>query len=478
MRTLASQPTAAEGYEPLHLGSLLFAAAEWLGDEHRTNEHALPPPLFPSVRDALRALRDLREGEDPYLTFVGVLLAIEADLLKPGRATNLPPSTPLAELLGDGLPLAGDVRHLLRPASAWRAAQDRRRALPGPMTYHRRPQDHLSRLWMEWRVAKRVRVHQGDGARARALIRRTSEAWAGEHFRVALAPMSGAAGPRFEVDAKGRTFSACPTATPIEPDHLDRILARAIQEDVAILLFPELHLRERELAVVRRCLAEDGPLLAVAAGSGHVWPTEGELPHNAAPLLGAGGGLLWTHHKRGLFRVTRAQLSRPEAQARFPSLPATLAEEVVEGIQGGQALTVLDTGLGRIALAVCADLLDPEEGFLEAVRDARPAFLLLVSMSPETERFEQRAEELAQVGISTLYVNATGVDRSLSALAWLALHGTERHPPTRVRLQRGGRLEAWEPRKKWSDLDAGASVARVVEDLGLVLDLKAFCEEP
>lgn len=479
-RELAAS-TPPHGYGPLRFGAFLFAVAEWLRAEHRSADHDLPPPLYASLEDAIAGLRALPESEDPYHACVAGLLAIEADLCRAGLATNLPPRTALGALAGE-LPLSGEVLHVVRPLSAWRSAQERRRELRGPMSYARSPKDQLQRLWMDWHPHPQVRLDPGDGARARVVVRRSGEVWRDGAFRVALCPLIGATGPRFDVATNGRSFTAMSHAAPVTADLLAGVIRSAVDTGVALLLLPELHVRSEELRQVTELLrGGSGKLLLVAAGSGHCWTPGRNKPRNAAPLLAGDGGALWTHHKRGLFRLTSAQVG--SAPAWFGPLPDVLGAELVEGIECGETLTVLDTGIGRIAVAVCADLLDEEAGFVDAVRTARPAFLLLVSMSPDTEAFERRAEQLASVGISTLYVNATPVPGALSAFAWLALHGSALHAPTRVRWRYGAdRADGWWPDKRgadgWEPLPPGAPYARLSGALGLVVDLAEISKEP
>lgn len=480
VRELVARARSEEHYAPVRLAAFLYAAASWVHREHPSGRHALRRRRPTTLAGALAALEALPLDKDPYDELVDGLLAIETELTRsPGRTAGFPSETVLDAVESEGSAIAGVVRHAIRPASRWRAAREARGSRRGPMDYARRVDDLLDRLVLEWRPHPQVGRLEHDRHAPRAMSRRLGTAWDRSRFRVALCPLRGELGPRFHISADGVSFTSRADAVPVSVGSLDALLAAADREHIVLLLLPELHLRPEEVAYVSAWLAaHPGSSLAViAAGSGHTWAVDAAEPHNAACLMAGDGRPVWVHHKKGLFRVTRAQVET--WKEAFAPVPEVFADELVEGIACGTRLMVLDTEMGRLALAICADLLDPD-GFVEAIRAARPAFLLLVSMSPETDRFVDEAARLAQLHISTLYVNATtAASETLRAFVHLALHGGAELPPTQVRWAAGkDAAEGWWPGREWEPLPADSPFGQVVDGLGLVVDLYAISQEP
>lgn len=458
---------AAEGadldgtFAGVELAAHAFAAAETVYEGARPPR--APGPL-PRVRGLAQAVARLRTvgSEHRYEALLHVLVACEGDLSDPARRAGLPVSTALDPASG----LAGVVHHAWKGQAVWRATQHRRREAvgPGPTSYALRPGDQLDHLWLAWdRGAPLGYTPLAQrGLASRRVVTALGERLGAGSLRVALCPLLGSPGPQFRVGGAGDTFSACREHAPVDERALADVFAHAREQEISLLLLPELHVRPEELPALA---GAGGPVLMVA-GSFHV--ADGEGLRNRAPVLVDGGHRLWGHDKRGYFRVVRSVASAAPFEAA-----AVVAEEVCEGIVGGGALTVLDTSLGRIAVVICADVLDTG-GYVRAIEDARPEILLIVSLSPDTRPFEAFAEHLERHGISTLYVNAARPP-ALLAMCWLALHGSGDLPPTRVRWPAGGILEAWDRKQKWKA--APGSVAWIDPVLGMVVDLGAMVRD-
>jgi predicted amidohydrolase len=446
-----AQKIAADTFSGLVLGAHAYAAAVTAFEEARPARNPGAVAHLGSLRAAVAGVTRARSVDERYEALLAVLLACETDLADPARRAGMPALSPL----DPGSGLTGLVHHAWRGRGVWRARRHRRREDlgAGPTSYALRPEDQLDHLWFAFRRSEPLAYVPlaARGLASRRVVTALGDRLDAGSLRVALCPLTGSTGPRFRVT--GDRFVACPEHAPVGAERLATVLAAAAEEQIGLLLLPELHVRPEELVGIESA----GAVLTVA-GSFHV--QDGGV-RNRAPVLVDGGHRLWEHDKRGYFRVRRADAERP------PFEPASgIAEEVYEGIVGGGALTVLDTSLGRLAAVICADALEPT-GYVRAIEDARPDFVLVVSYSPETHGFERRAEEWERLGISTLYVNAAS-GRALRGMCWLAVRGSAAHPPTRIRWADGG-LEVWRPRVGWNaDTDG---VAWLHPELGLVVDL-------
>jgi predicted amidohydrolase len=322
-------------------------------------------------------------------------------------------------------------------------------------------------------------------------------------FRVALCPLLADAHPAFRITTDGQFFRALDPRSLQGRDaldgHLKRLLRSAVEEDVHLLVLPELMVDEEVREHLARLLraARARPIgaglhlpLGVVAGSYHIWP-DGQDPATSAPanesrLVDLAGRSLLQHEKRGKFRVTRRQVK--QLPHLFVQRPNRILPEVVEGIVHGPVLEILETGLGRVALAICADCIAPDHTCLEPLfRELRPDLLIIVSMTPETRLFEELLERFAGIKIGCLFVNARclcrGEDGQLLAAAQLALYEPEGAPPTRVRLRCGAAelevryyrpvdgMKGWRPLSQVHGEIGVEWLGGSERRLGLVLDL-------
>lgn len=446
-----------------HLIAFLFATTEWLFKEHPTTQMRSIQPADSS--DALTLPENLTDNADLYSVFLSLLLAIDLQAARePWRWSDLPPSTSLSP----GLPFSGTVHHRIRPRSAWRALREQRLEFgDGPMQYGPSPGGQLRAFAMELQQSTHAAVVRREPSHAGERLGIALEKGS---LKIAFCPLLDAAGPRFT--STGNRFLARLDHPPIDTAALTNLLTQADKHKISILLLPELHLRPQDVQQIRDALEDHPHLLLVAAGSFHV--ERNAETWNLAPLLGWPGDTLWEHKKKGLFRLTRAQLDHLPPGAIEP-LPTGL--EALEAISLGTTLQFLDTHLGRIAILICADCLDPH-AYQQAVRDVKPDLLFVVSLSVETAPFETRADEWATLGISTFYVNAGYIQPKLHAFANLALVTPAHLPAPKVRWLADGTIEVWHPHrkpKKGPPLDQDS--AHIDPILGLVLDLGAHIEQ-
>lgn len=333
-------------------------------------------------------------------------------------------------------------------------------------------------------------------------------------FRIALCPLICGSHPRFRVLDRGHLFTTVPS-DPIHAahrliEHLDLLLHAAEAQRVHLLLLPELCVDEAARAWLEARLLQRarGRTLrqgnrsypwGIVAGSFHVPhskvsegpPTPAELPVNEAILLDHQGRVLARHHKRGRFELPGSVV---KASPKFFPLPSPrVAPRIAEGIQSGTSFQVLETSLGTLAILICADALEADpQGYPELCRELRPDLLLMVCMSPETERFESFVHEMAEHGIGTVLVNAhcicsLGAKNKAPlclALAHLALFEPRGAPRTVWRWCHRRKLTEWyslrssEGKKGWRALASGEEppeaswlVSQSGRRLGFLLDL-------
>ena len=170
------------------------------------------------------------------------------------------------------------------------------------------------------------------------------------------------------------------------------------------------------------------------------------------------------------------------------SLPRSVTT-VREACDYSSQIELLESSLGRIALAICADCIAPDHTSIKStLTSVRPDLLIVVSLTPETDPFERLMDELAEHGISSLLVNASLFARSdRNAFLALATWGFGQ-PPDAPPVRYGWRVGADAPERRsfhgtieqrsWQKLSAeeqetaGVRLARHTNSpLGLLLDL-------
>lgn len=406
-------------------------------------------PSFVSPEAALKALGQLEASSEEalYAQMLGALEAIDQHTpYTAADARAFPSRTQLASL-GEADPdFGGEVWHWLRPPPAWaRLREYRGRRVPARATYPVPLGRQLRNFGMLWRRSGVFPQAEATFTGAHSQLARTSgRALNSGTLRVLLAPLLSEAGPRFVLEEDGRRFHAERTAALREPEHLrrhvDALLRTTDEQNVNLLVLPELsvdgplreHLREA-------LLRGDVPSLqGVVAGSFHVWREGGGRPFNESSVLGLREAL-WTQDKRGFFRLTKRDVESLVQGGAFSAGTVAPQAEVEEGIQLGHALRFLDTSLGRLAVLICADAIDAQWGYQQAVLRAQPDWVFVVAMSPKTGRFHEAASTWAGLDISTFFVNARSSCREGEdlAFAYLGLAQMEDAPATRVRWRLG-----------------------------------------
>jgi hypothetical protein len=481
------------------------------------------------LRRQLAELSDTTDGPELYRTIIAVLIIVESVLLEePSLPAALPPFTELTPLRSqtpsenEFRGIGGRVYHWIRPPSAMSTLRTLRfghapSAPPDPMPH---PGIYLSRLSLYWdsdlQLPRLVRVR--PNARISPFFRDSGDdVSVRKKFRVALCPLEGPFYPCFSIKEGGRFFQAH-QESPMEgadalKTHLEAVIAAANNEEVNLILFPELTVDPSARSHLQKTLGdhskEPSSLYGVVAGSFHLWEDAAagpaRPPVNEAVLLDRTGALVMAHHKKGRFRVISSKLSsKLFANLSQVELPH---KEIFEDICYGSELRLIETSLGRLAILICADAIAADDrGYLPLIHRLRPDLLLVVSMSDETDPFEAFAEEMSRYWIGTVFVNAHSVlkeaeearevlaaagqpnspneARSPHLAAWnLALYEAENCPATLGRWRFGQEPESryfkksergpkgWYPLSK-DPRPSGISLLRHENEiLGVVLDL-------
>lgn len=504
--TLPAQVDINREEDLQRLAAYLFAIATLLQKRFwNATWDELCEPGKPRLAPALAQLQNLQPQTPPrelYRFLIGALVAIEDRLAKPSDIERFqlrpnPRWIPLDREDGHQLDLVGRVALWLRPPSlarrVWQHARQAQQDRHHPPVRPRPPAAELERLALFW----------GDGqlpeARPIPRSRRLSsfdDIWPyqGGSFplRVALCPLINGSSPVFEINAKGQEFAVC------RPDglsgrremeqHLTELFAEGAREGVNLFVLPELSIDKQARQFLTSLVRSyPGTLLGVIGGSFHIWKedssasegggeTNPDRPVNEAVFLDGGGEVVWRQEKRGHFSISREVVDKfPDF---FPSRPDTLPHvQITEGIRRGNSLGVLDTRIGRLCLLICADAVDPDCDYREVVRRIRPDFLFIISLSPESERFESFARELKDLAIGTLYINSAcacprGEELAIVDLAFWAEEST---PPTQIKWRAGGRPMRYDfAAQRWRPSRREAGVFLLRRSRALALDLGAF----
>ncbi len=516
----AATPGRRRCRELMALAAHAFAIAEHLARDlgagqlgHRGRDS--PLPLVPPKLTYLRGWAELAAPPELvafYLALERLLVFVQDQIsgLDPVDDDPPPGSTELSG--AQGFSLVGTVVHWLggplllrqlRGQRAQRAEEDPALSPPRPVSPH--PSQVLDRLFIHRNPPHSALLAE----RAQAKTRRQGSGLLGEvnrdpaalkAFRLALCPMPGASHPQFHISEDGGYFRAphddsfrdCAMAAR----HVRQVLTAAARQEIHLVVFPELMVCQVAQAEVVSFLqsgrkGSQWPL-AVVAGSFHVdhGGPGAQLPFNRSRLLDSGGGELLHHHKQGLFRVTDKEVER--FAEWFPVRPSFLKRNILESIRHDSTVRLLETPLGRVAIAICADCIaDVGSRLTEHYCQLRPDLLVIVAMSPDTSPFERELENLSLHGVATALVNAANLCAPGQLLASfdLACFQAPGSPPTQARWLQGNGAPrppevryfhppAGVPKRAWVPLDevpaqTGVALLRgeAAEEFGLVVDL-------
>lgn len=474
VRRRSSLATRDEHYSALELAAHLYAVALQLAEDgHDLKNLPLYERSVTSLEELgsiLAGLPNVTSARQLYVLLKDALSLIEAELCKSkDEGYNL--TVDVDELrTGDARRLGGHVICWVRKPRLFRTlrlqgfdnAHEAGRSLPPRPLEHLG--NHLDRLFCHWKrgnslpTVKRARP---EDVMAPLLSEGGRDLESGAPFRIALCPLVGEAHPLFVLTEERGAFRACDQTPMFEPEghairkQMEVIFDLADQNGIHLVVLPELTVDPATRAWLIETLSRSHSNLpfGVVAGSFHFDKSGISRPHNESLFLDSAGRKLLEHQKRGRFRITKAQLAAcldlgyfrdaERLRAELPTLPG----EIDELIEPGSTIELLDTALGQMAVLICADAIDkidrPE--LQTVVAQLRPDFVLLPSMSFETDRFDEFATGMEDLGVATFFVNAHCVcpeDQILAAVC-LDLYRGPGDPATRVRWRRGGWLEEW-----------------------------------
>jgi hypothetical protein len=155
------------------------------------------------------------------------------------------------------------------------------------------------------------------------------------------------------------------------------------------------------------------------------------------------GQPLWAQRKQGPFRLEPWQLAHPETEPFFPGIKSMKDKkqlpdkQVIEGIRRGGELAVVETALGRVALLICADALEPEQGYVELAGRVQADLVFIVAMTPKTAQFDKARSHFVEQNIGVVFVNTACTCRpgrrhtGEMVLVDLSLQESGDLPPTR-----------------------------------------------
>lgn len=514
-----SMPHLSEKHEGqlLVLAAHLFAIAEKFvhagegrlvegGSEHDRNGVS-------SLEDADSALRDPDWASEParfFWTLIAVLQFLDGHLSEApgGLATS---ETTLRDY-GE-CDLNGRILHWTRPRRvAFRQERELRkqreasivqqggRVPPRPAPH---PAHYLDRITMFWSQPAGPDIGPSIEPLARsALVEDSGAAFLDGTFKIALCPLPQECHPQFRLMPESQ-FQALHASSVHEGDllsrHLTQVVHAASDQGVNLLVFPELMItpdHRHQVAEQLRALNKAAPQ-GVVLGSFHVWAEEEveerDAPRNESSLMSAGGNPLLVHHKRGRFRLLPMDLNQvwfPEAELPIK----TQMKEISERIQQKLPIRVLETSLGRIMTAICADLIAEDDTRIEdLIHRLRPDLLVIVAMSPETELFEEVMLRMGKRDTSTVLVNARCVinkKKALLAALNVDFFEVDEAPPGRFQWEldpsandgekESARMFSHKSPKEGEDLQIGASdsfidwLGGAEAQLGVVIDLGAY----
>ncbi len=504
---------------PLELAARLFAvASQVVEDHHDLRELPQSPPVktLQDLETKLSQLDDGISGLDLYaclhdaLDLVQTVCCMRHDDGMHGEVEIEAVQSKGDRRLGGRVVYWVRRKRLYRSLrrKSWDDAEGRR-----PPEWLESPGRHLDRLFCFWRRGNHLpRLERAQPVHSDPQSPLLNEAGLGldkgQPWRLALCPLIGDAKTCFELVGEGRRDFRTHTTCPVTAgdghslrEQLEDALKAAAEQEIHLLVFPELtiDLETRDWLCAR--LRNSGTNLpyGVVAGSFHVDREGITRPYNESLLVDEKGWTLLAHCKAGRFRITGEQLDAATGKGFFPGAESAEAlgigpqDEIQEFIQPGSKLQLLEAASAQIAVLICADAIDrrSRRQMRDLIVQLFPDLVLLPSMSFESGPFRTFEEELQELEVGTLLVNAHCVCEAGETLASVSLGHYEHKggPPARVRWRKGWpEAERWNRSRKgktdeWTDysLKKGEPYAwmadSVGERIGLVVDLSVFCSE-
>jgi hypothetical protein len=212
------------------------------------------------------------------------------------------------------------------------------------------------------------------------------------------------------VDERNRRFIVPAGLGPNETailNAIDSAVTHTQAADVVLLLCPELTGSDNLRARFRNILAHDKRIALVCPGSQHV-SIDDETLRNRCLMLGPGGTDMDAqpdyHDKLTQFSLPGSALRYLGYSELADAIEADPHKEILENIDiSHRRIALWDiAGLGRVALLICLDILDPyvRRFLLRHEID----HVLVLAMSPKLERFANNCADLGRRLDAGVYV--------------------------------------------------------------------------
>lgn len=317
------------------------------------------------------------------------------------RYVLVPAHRHLIGLSGDGV--RGSSFRTHTTMGAWSAIGLRHRWILWPEKYA-----------LDWSFTSAVGIKPEEHIRVGFVERKHSEDL---RFHIASTPGFGPLHRRVAVRCDGH---GDPMAAQRQ---IEQTLRLAYEENVQMLLFPELLISQPLLLAMRSWMRKhnviDPRIRVVIAGSAHVMHdeagegdgNESKVYSNRLTALRSNGETLWIQNKLGMSTATTSILKlssfpsdRVEYTHQLGELPPDSSVESYEPTYVDNRIKVIETLAGRFVSPICID--SHQRDTFEAFKSLWPTLVLVPAMDPSMHRFESAAQAYsAESRASTMVAN-------------------------------------------------------------------------
>jgi predicted amidohydrolase len=235
-----------------------------------------------------------------------------------------------------------------------------------------RIEDHLKKLiFYREDLTRRIKINRLNKKVDIPLAQRETE------LAIAISPICCSFDYSFESFRSNGTvpyvFSGINNKEKIKP-FIDRALNQCLDENVAIVVFPELTIDSnlrKYIADWLRLNNSEQRILMVIAGSFH-FPVNGENGTdgkyvNSSVAFAYDGQELWKQEKMHPFKLTEQEIKKMFENSKNGRFKEMFNKDDTEGrerIEISDTLEVIESSIGRMATLICLDLIVKEKGLL------------------------------------------------------------------------------------------------------------------
>jgi hypothetical protein len=260
-------------------------------------------------------------------------------------------------------------------------------------------------------------------------------------------------------------------------EQLKNILRFAISERVNIIVLPELTVAQSGRETVKEFLmsqAYNPVIMMVIAGSYHIKSETGEYV-NEAVFFGYDGRYVcghegtpenlryveWRQRKANAFNliakdIEKLRTAQNSSLQRLSQILPDGTTESYEMITESREIVLMDTPLGRMAVAICRDFIATE--FFSCLQDCRVDMVFVPAMTSKLSEFEKRCQDLGRSNQAAVFIANSN------------LFAEEDCPIARIYLP-------WKPKDGGPTLKAYTSSDELTPGIkGLIIHLSDFTE--